>query len=154
MRGKRFAYWFLGFVAVPYVHVFILTFICLFFQGEKRPFFVFWLCNCYSLFAAKLGFIAFAISLLGGRSWFLAASYSVPLLFIGGFWGTIVWLRYLDGLDRLYPTQIRDIGLVAELLEWLSFVVKASVVLAIVPAFIVGTITCLCYLLWCKKLNR
>lgn len=153
LSGKRFLYWLSGFVLGPFCLFFVLVLsgtYGIYGFGQRIDGVLIYSFFC-AVLAAILGFMAFTISLIGTRFWFLVASYMVPLISIGGFWGTWSWFKSSSDFARTYPDQTRDLSLVEELLEWLSFVKAGCFEMGLLPAILIGTGICVTFFYYSRK---
>lgn len=153
LAGKRWIYWPLGFIIVPFCGFFAIAFVgCFLLFGSEmnldRALFHGFFCG---VLAAILGLIAFLISLIGFRHWFLVSAFVIPAVTVGGFWGTWGWFKSIDDFGRSYPDQTRDLSLLETLLEWLSYVVKGCADVSIFPAISIGSVLIVIYLVLRKR---
>lgn len=151
--GRRWLYWSVGLTIGPFVFFFLLAFFgsFLIFGSDMNTDRALFMGSYCGVLAAILGLIAFLISLVGLRYWFLVAAYVIPSITVGGFWGTWGWFKSIEDFGRSYPDQSRDQSLLEMLFEWLSFVVKGCAEVSIFPAVLIGTAILVVYLVSRKK---
>lgn len=157
LSGNRWIYWLLGSFAVPFLIVAIVTAIAMrvFLESNLPPLSsMIAACSLYGLLAGLLGLIAIGISFLARRYWFLLAAFTIPMLMIGGFWGSWGWAKYCDDIVRSSASQQpRDVGVWQEAKEWASFVISGCSEVGLLPGFAIGSIVLLVYLTKHKSSN-
>lgn len=155
LSGNRWIYWLCGSFAVPFILVFLLSVIGMYtiLHGNVPPLVVIMTASMfYGLMAGVLGFVAVSVSLVAGRYWFLLASFTVPMLMIGGSWGSWGWVKHCDDIarDSVYQ-QAQNVSVWQQSLEWASYVADGCRELGLIAGFIVGAIACGAYWLSRKR---
>jgi hypothetical protein len=150
LSGLRWIYWLAGSFAVPFCIVAVLAVIGMYtiLENSVPPFpMVIAASLFYGLLAGVLGLVAVGTSLLARRYWFLLASFTVPMLMIGGFWGSWGWLKHSDDLARDTYQQTNSLSIGQQILEWASYVAGGCKELGLMAGLIVACIACTAYFL-------
>jgi hypothetical protein len=151
LSGWRWMYWLGGSFAVPFCIVAILVVIGMYtiLENSVPPFSVVIAASVfYGLMAGVLGLVAVSISLIAGRYWFLLASFTLPMLIIGGFWGSWGWLKHCDDIARdSVGSLYQPLSAEEPIREWIRYVSTGCREVGVLAGLIVGIIVCGAYFL-------
>lgn len=136
--------WLLGSFVVPFILVaFVSIVLACWLMGNNGPQLttLLLMASYYGLLAGILGFAAIAISFLAGKYWFLLASFTLPTILVGGFWGTWSWFKHCDDISRSYPEQpARALFSWQQISEWLAYVAGGCGELGVVAGVVIGVL--------------